>query len=243
MKGRLQDWQLVNPSAGQHPTAKIRFNFKIEWLRIVELPFSRIIHLRNPLNEGLPISRSRDCQELPKDIGQILLAYIWDQPEVKLEEKILESGGYDKKAWDLTKPVSSNATIDEQKKNDFHGESQREGLASEEVEKIELKNGVPGYMFVCNSATFDECIRRQLFGSPLNQQSEISWIQPGTPLFLCNLTDHMVHGVFVAETNARINIEPGMQKKKLKRKERKKKERKGMKEKRSTLQKNWLYFG
>ncbi|XP_024954173.2 uncharacterized protein LOC102622363 isoform X10 [Citrus sinensis] len=47
-------------------------SFKVKWLRLNTLPFQKTLHLKNPLNDYKPVKISRDCQELPQDIGEAL---------------------------------------------------------------------------------------------------------------------------------------------------------------------------
>ncbi|GAV79602.1 YTH domain-containing protein [Cephalotus follicularis] len=47
-------------------------SFKVKWLRLNDLPFQKTLHLKNPLNDYKPVKISRDCQELPEDIGEAL---------------------------------------------------------------------------------------------------------------------------------------------------------------------------
>ncbi|XP_068305954.1 uncharacterized protein [Pyrus communis] len=47
-------------------------SFKVEWLRLNDLPFQKTLHLKNPLNEYKPVKISRDCQELSPDVGEAL---------------------------------------------------------------------------------------------------------------------------------------------------------------------------
>jgi hypothetical protein len=47
-------------------------DFAVEWLQLYDLSFSKTLHLRNPLNEMKPIKISRDGQELPAEIGEVV---------------------------------------------------------------------------------------------------------------------------------------------------------------------------
>ncbi|TMW94823.1 hypothetical protein EJD97_009746 [Solanum chilense] len=47
-------------------------SFEVNWLRLYDLPFQRTLHLKNPWNQNKPVKISRDCQELPPDIGEAL---------------------------------------------------------------------------------------------------------------------------------------------------------------------------
>lgn len=47
-------------------------SFKVKWLQLNDLPFQKTLHLKNPLNDYKPVKISRDCQELPEDIGEAL---------------------------------------------------------------------------------------------------------------------------------------------------------------------------
>lgn len=51
-------------------------SFKVKWLRLHDLPFQKTLHLKNPLNHYKPVKISRDCQELPPDIGEALCELI-----------------------------------------------------------------------------------------------------------------------------------------------------------------------
>uniref|UniRef100_A0A2P2LE43 YTH domain-containing family protein n=1 Tax=Rhizophora mucronata TaxID=61149 RepID=A0A2P2LE43_RHIMU len=51
-------------------------SFKVTWLQLNDLPFQKTLHLKNPLNDYKPVKISRDCQELPEDIGEALCEMI-----------------------------------------------------------------------------------------------------------------------------------------------------------------------
>ncbi|KAI3693578.1 hypothetical protein L1987_76525 [Smallanthus sonchifolius] len=51
-------------------------SFKVKWLQLHDLPFQKTLHLKNPLNHYKPVKISRDCQELPQDIGEALCELI-----------------------------------------------------------------------------------------------------------------------------------------------------------------------
>ncbi|CAK7335407.1 unnamed protein product [Dovyalis caffra] len=51
-------------------------SFKVKWLRLNDLPFQKTLNLKNPLNDYKPVKISRDCQELPEDIGEALCELI-----------------------------------------------------------------------------------------------------------------------------------------------------------------------
>jgi hypothetical protein len=65
---------------------KLGGSFEIQWLCSCELPFSKIKHLTNPLNNNETLIKSRDTQELPNDLGIQICNYMYEQE--KLETSI-----------------------------------------------------------------------------------------------------------------------------------------------------------
>ena len=65
-----------------------------------------------------------------------------------------------------------------------------------------------GVMFVCTKFTQEECFRRRLLGLPRRDLDLVAACQPGrTALFLFNFTTRELHGVFVASSPGRLNLD------------------------------------
>lgn len=62
---------------------KLGGSFKIEWLCSCELPFTKVKHLTNPLNNNDPIIKSRDTQELTKELGIQICHYLYEQEKIE----------------------------------------------------------------------------------------------------------------------------------------------------------------
>jgi hypothetical protein len=60
-------------------SVKLGGSFSVQWLSICELPFSKVKNLTNPLNSNEFVIKSRDTQELTKDIGISLSNYCFEQ--------------------------------------------------------------------------------------------------------------------------------------------------------------------
>lgn len=54
----------------------------------------------------------------------------------------------------------------------------------------------------------DECLGRGVFGLPAHMKTAASCIKPGASIFLFNVTDRLLFGIFEALTPAIMNIEP-----------------------------------
>jgi len=63
-------------------------NFKVEWLKLAELNFTKTLHIKNPLNNNKPVKISRDGQELPTDVALQLIQLIDAEPDTKNVKKL-----------------------------------------------------------------------------------------------------------------------------------------------------------
>lgn len=64
---------------------KLGGSFGVFWLCCCEMSFNRVKNMTNPLNGGESVTKSRDTQELPQDIGYALVSLCYEQE--KIEEK------------------------------------------------------------------------------------------------------------------------------------------------------------
>ena len=63
---------------------KLGGSFGVYWLCLCEMPFNRAKNLTNPINGGELVTKSRDTQELPKDIGQQLITLCYEQEKSEI---------------------------------------------------------------------------------------------------------------------------------------------------------------
>ena len=70
----------ADPAMAPHWSAES----SVEWVRLVNMPFSASRSLRNPLNGNWPVSRSRDCQELAPELGKLMVCLVYTAPGVSL---------------------------------------------------------------------------------------------------------------------------------------------------------------
>ncbi|XP_022892814.1 YTH domain-containing protein 1-like isoform X1 [Olea europaea var. sylvestris] len=59
-------------------------SFKVKWLCLHDLPFRKTLHLKNPWNYYRPVKISRDCQELPQEIGEALCELLDGRDDVEI---------------------------------------------------------------------------------------------------------------------------------------------------------------
>ncbi|KAK6781445.1 hypothetical protein RDI58_019241 [Solanum bulbocastanum] len=80
-------------------------SFEVNWLRLYDLPFQRTLHLKNPWNQYKPVKISRDCQELPPDIGEALCELLdgQDALDVDLKKDIFARNDLSSK-WQYVEP-------------------------------------------------------------------------------------------------------------------------------------------
>jgi len=160
------------------------YRIKLECYRTTELLIDTALEAAPDLL--LPTRQTQYCQDMSPKTGESLMKAIWNAPLVTLYESW--SGDED--------PPSPDAVL-----TDFR--------APPIGEMVWPVTPGPGFIFGCSSDTMDECLGRGIFGLPAHMKAAAAAaIVPGTTIFLFNVTDRLLFGIFEALTHSKLNIEP-----------------------------------
>ena len=164
------------------PSDPFCYRIKLEWYRTTELSIDTALEVAPDLL--LPTRQTQYCQDMSPKTGESLMKAVWNSPLVTLYESWL--GEEDPPEGILT---------------DF-----RAPPAGKVAWPV---TPGPGFIFGCSSDTMDECLGRGILGLPAHMKAAASAaIVPGTTIFLFNVTDRLLFGIFEALTSAKMNIEP-----------------------------------
>ncbi|CAH0482395.1 unnamed protein product [Peronospora belbahrii] len=173
--------------------------FGIEWLRICECPWERLAQLGN---KQVAVPDCPNGHELDAETGHALVRLLFNQPEIKLHYRSVEDelklpGGAEELATRRREAAESLLGTP----GDVPG---YDGPAPA------WKVTRPGFVFTCTSQTINECFGRMLFGLAADQEAlALQHVTPGTPLYLLNLSDQHLLGIFEAVSPAIMNMMPG----------------------------------
>ncbi|GFH59844.1 hypothetical protein CTEN210_16320 [Chaetoceros tenuissimus] len=159
------------------------YKFKCEWYRTTELPIATAVEAAPHLLPPTP--QTQLCEDMTCQTGEALMKALWNSPVVTLYESC--SGEKE--------PPKPDEVL-----SDFRCPSPNQPMWP-------VMPG-PGFIFGCNSSTMDECLGRGIFGLPAHMKHVASSIVPGSSIFLFNVTDRLLFGIFEAVTPAMDNIEP-----------------------------------
>jgi cleavage and polyadenylation specificity factor subunit 4 len=160
------------------------YRFDVEWYRTTEFPIAIALEVAPDLL--LPTRSTQHCQDMSARTGESLMKAVWNSPLVTLYESWSDEDGLPPPALDAFM-------------TDFR--------APAEDEAAWPTMPGPGFIFGCSSDTMDECLGRGLFGLPAHMSASASAIVPGATIFLFNVTDRLLFGIFEALTPAMMNIE------------------------------------
>jgi len=177
----IQGAAIVTSSASFIETgSKFGYRFGVEWYRTCELPID--IALEAAPDLLLPTQTTQYCQDMSSKTGESLMKAIWNSPLVALYESWSADHDPPKDILDFRAPPTS------------------------EIAWPTMPG--PGFIFGCNSETMDECLGRGVFGLPINMKGAATCIRPGASIFLFNVTDRLLFGIFEALTVGSMNLEP-----------------------------------
>lgn len=159
------------------------YRFKCEWYRTTELPVETALSA-SP-NLLLPTNQTQLCENMTPKTGEAVMKALWNSPIVTLYESCTGE----------EEPPKNDVLV-----TDFRCPSPKE--------KMWPVMPGPGFIFGCASDTMDECLGRGILGLPAHMKHAASGIQPGSAIFLFNVTDRLLFGIFEALTPATMNIEP-----------------------------------
>jgi hypothetical protein len=160
------------------------YRFTLEWYRTTELPIRLVLESAPELI--VPTRTTESCLEMNTSTGEALMKALWNAPLVSLYE-----------SWSDDIPIPAP---------DQYGMVLRAPMNEEEIAWPIMPG--PGYIFGCSSDTMDECLGLGIFGLPAHMQESASAIDVGTTIFLFNVTDRLLFGIFEALTPAIMNISP-----------------------------------
>ncbi|TDH71227.1 hypothetical protein CCR75_003486 [Bremia lactucae] len=145
---------------------------------------------------------SENGHEMDAETGHAMVRLLLNQPEIVLdyqsvEDEAMLSGGSE--ALALRRREAAEASHNASKGPELNNLGPSIWKASK-----------PGFVFTCTTQTIDECFGRMLFGLAIEFEGLAQQhVTPGTPLFLLNLSDHHLLGIFEAISPAIVNLLPG----------------------------------
>ncbi|KAI5073212.1 hypothetical protein GOP47_0011225 [Adiantum capillus-veneris] len=109
-----------------------------------------------------------------------------------------------KKTRSLTKVYESEGFAAES----FREERVRNEDVEESVETAEAEVQFDGVIFLCINATEADCFTHHVFGLPETKKSIVKKVNPGMALFLFNVDQKCLHGIYTATLDGAMNLVP-----------------------------------
>jgi hypothetical protein len=147
----------------------------------------------------LPTQQTQYCQDMSPQTGESIMKLLWNSPLTTLYESW--SGEEDPPANDAL--LSDFRAPVAWPREGEHGQHYQEEEAAAAAEVGWPIVPGPGFIFGCSSDTMDECLGRGIFGLPAHMKmAAANSIVPGSTIFLFNVTDRLLFGIFEALTPA-----------------------------------------
>jgi cleavage and polyadenylation specificity factor subunit 4 len=157
---------------------------KVDWLRVMELPY-KSLSIDYPDIEYPSQPKQKICVEITPHMGDGLLSASWNCCVQSMYEPIVVKDGEDPPA-DMLSPFYYPP-------RDLH------------MWPIPPRTG---FIFGCNTSTMGEALGRGIFGLPKHMMRSAEKITPGSLIYLLNVTDGLLFGIFEAVSTMAYDIEP-----------------------------------
>lgn len=180
----------------------------IEWYRTTELSVKTAYNITS--SDFVIPNEQEYCIAISQQDGIAIMKAIWNSPLLSLYEAYDD---YDE--GDI--PEQENILSDFRGPNGIRSSMSFEENYGDEKQMNNTTHYTltswptmpgPGFIFGCSSDTMDECLGRGIFGLPGHMKSAASCISPGATIFLFNVTDRLLFGIFEALTSPKLNIIP-----------------------------------
>ncbi|CAK4405138.1 unnamed protein product [Aphanomyces euteiches] len=183
------------------PFQKWRGTFGVEWLRTCEIPYESADTI--PTTTDTPLSKLPDGAELAPECGHALLEKMFLHPMIRLHMKSVEDEG--KLPGGALELANRRRHAAESVANFVDPTLLMPSANITHRWQVDQ----PGFVFACNGTTIDECFGRMMFGlAKDHEQIAAKNVQIGTPLFLLNMSDRHILGMFEAVSPVVANMVP-----------------------------------
>ncbi|GMH87813.1 hypothetical protein TrST_g8525 [Triparma strigata] len=186
----IQGAALITNDGPLESTGNINFPYcvDLEWLRTTELPFS-VAQSYAPELEIPDKESGRTHFEMKPDTGGELLWCMWNSAPCSM--------------WE---PHTLESTVAKPMPKDY--------LDSIYIPPQEHQGWPvfpsPGFIFGANTVTFGEALAKGIFGLPWHMKLAAKNIKPGATIFLYNISDGLLFGIFEAISEPLINLDPAL---------------------------------
>jgi cleavage and polyadenylation specificity factor subunit 4 len=179
---------------------------QIQWYRTTELSVK--IAYRITSNDFVVPNDETFCLAISQQDGNALMKAIWNSPLLSFYEAWddYEEGDIPEPENILTDFRGPNGMRSSMILQDYYGDEKQDNPHYALTSWPTMP--VPGFIFGCSSDTMDECLGRGIFGLPAHMKHAASYISPGATIFLFNVTDRLLFGIFEALTSTKMNMIP-----------------------------------
>ena len=187
------------------PVPSSPFLIPVEWYRVVELPLATAYTYAPALL--LPTPTTHPLLNMGSDTGGKLLSAVWNSPVTTLYERsdgVTVPAIVPMKCLDVGESPPHCPPL-----APSYGGPKSKSYTTDPNHRSWPTRPGPGFIFGCNTITMGEALGRGIFGLPMHMKlAATSTITPGSVLFLYNMSDGLLFGIFEAVSEVALNIEP-----------------------------------